>query len=334
MDGCKASAPRPPASSPGRLRRLPGSSGWPVQQRRLRRRSRCDSTWVAPFRLAGPRPWRPVRHSCRLSPGPYIGVRDPPLRALIQRRTNLCETRTRMTTTSFEPITVDPFSDALAARTSELLEGAGTLSEQELATLVTRITERPDLWQPLVVIDRDGAATSCSTTTTASTSGCSRGCRARRPGFTTTIARAWLSSRAGGARRGKPLARPAGGAPADDAGVVRTGPGGYIHSVSHVEGEPAVSIHAYSPPLTCVGQYRSTRVAVFGASRSTAARSSRTRRCRVTQARSRLQWLRRAAPRNLHRRDRTGGSGSSAPAASRRSSPPRRQRRSASTFTR
>ena len=39
-------------------------------------------------------------------------------------------------------------------------------------------------------------------------------------------------------------------------GVVRTGPGGYIHSVSHVEGEPAVSIHAYSPPLTCVGQYR------------------------------------------------------------------------------
>ena len=39
-------------------------------------------------------------------------------------------------------------------------------------------------------------------------------------------------------------------------GVSRNGPGGYIHSVTHVEGEPAVSIHAYSPPLLVVGQYR------------------------------------------------------------------------------
>ena len=60
-----------------------------------------------------------------------------------------------MTTTSFEPITVAPFSDALAARTSELLEDTGVLSEEELATLVSRITARPDLWQPLVVVDRD-----------------------------------------------------------------------------------------------------------------------------------------------------------------------------------
>ena len=60
-----------------------------------------------------------------------------------------------MTTTSFEPITVAPFSDALAARTSELLEDTGILSEEELATLVTRITARPDLWQPLVVVDRE-----------------------------------------------------------------------------------------------------------------------------------------------------------------------------------
>ena len=40
------------------------------------------------------------------------------------------------------------------------------------------------------------------------------------------------------------------------AGTCRSGPGGYIHSVAHRAGEPAVSIHAYSPPLTCVGQYR------------------------------------------------------------------------------
>ena len=68
-------------------------------------------------------------------------------------------------------------------------------------------------------------------------------------------------------------------------GVVRTGPGGYIHSVSHVAGEPAISIHAYSPPLTCVGQYRAERRAASAASPSTAARSSPTRRCRVDASR-------------------------------------------------
>ena len=39
-------------------------------------------------------------------------------------------------------------------------------------------------------------------------------------------------------------------------GVSRQGPVGYIHSVAHCEGTPAVTIHAYSPPLVRVGQYR------------------------------------------------------------------------------
>lgn len=39
-------------------------------------------------------------------------------------------------------------------------------------------------------------------------------------------------------------------------GVSRQGPPGYIHSVAHVAGSPAVTIHAYSPPLVRVGQYR------------------------------------------------------------------------------
>lgn len=38
-------------------------------------------------------------------------------------------------------------------------------------------------------------------------------------------------------------------------GTVRTGGPGYIHSVTHLEGQPAVSLHAYSPPLKQVGQY-------------------------------------------------------------------------------
>ncbi len=39
-------------------------------------------------------------------------------------------------------------------------------------------------------------------------------------------------------------------------GVRREGPAGYIHSVAHGEGTPAITIHSYSPPLMEVGQYR------------------------------------------------------------------------------
>jgi predicted metal-dependent enzyme (double-stranded beta helix superfamily) len=39
-------------------------------------------------------------------------------------------------------------------------------------------------------------------------------------------------------------------------GDTRQGPPGYIHSVAWGEGAPAVSIHAYSPPLMKVGQYK------------------------------------------------------------------------------
>jgi predicted metal-dependent enzyme (double-stranded beta helix superfamily) len=40
------------------------------------------------------------------------------------------------------------------------------------------------------------------------------------------------------------------------AGTSRQGPAGYIHSVAHQDGEPAITIHAYSPCLKHVGQYR------------------------------------------------------------------------------
>jgi hypothetical protein len=46
-------------------------------------------------------------------------------------------------------------------------------------------------------------------------------------------------------------------------GDTRQGPAGYIHSVAHGEGGPAVSIHCYSPPLMKVGQYRVDRCGVL-----------------------------------------------------------------------
>ena len=40
------------------------------------------------------------------------------------------------------------------------------------------------------------------------------------------------------------------------AGDTRQGGPGYIHRVTHASGEPAVTIHVYSPRLDWVGQYR------------------------------------------------------------------------------
>ncbi len=40
------------------------------------------------------------------------------------------------------------------------------------------------------------------------------------------------------------------------AGDARQGGPGYIHRVSHDDGEPAVTVHVYSPRLDWVGQYR------------------------------------------------------------------------------
>ena len=58
-------------------------------------------------------------------------------------------------------------------------------------------------------------------------------------------------------RAGRELQLPAGATSLElRTGDTRQGPAGYIHSVAHGEGIPAVSIHCYSPPLMRVGQYR------------------------------------------------------------------------------
>ena len=57
--------------------------------------------------------------------------------------------------TEIETVHVAPFSEALAARTSELLDKPGQLTVSELEELVRTIAGRPDLWRPLVVVDRE-----------------------------------------------------------------------------------------------------------------------------------------------------------------------------------
>jgi len=154
-------------------------------------------------------------------------------------------------------IHVPQFSDELALRTSELLDEPGALSVDALERLVCRIADRADLWQPLVVVDSER--------------------RRYELLYEDSRTDIWVLSWMPGQRTGfhdhdrsgvglvcvqgeliegtlsldadprSTLMRP---------GTVRGGPGGYIHSVAHHAGEPAISIHAYSPRLTRVGQYR------------------------------------------------------------------------------
>ena len=104
---------------------------------------------------------------------------------------------------------------------------------------------------------RAAAATSSCTRTSGWTPGSSRGCPARRPATTTTTSRA----------SGSPSRRAASGRTCWStaartsrsglrAGDSRQGGPGYIHRVRHDDGQPAVTIHVYSPRLDWVGQYR------------------------------------------------------------------------------
>jgi Cysteine dioxygenase type I len=135
--------------------------------------------------------------------------------------------------------------------------GAGMLGSEELCRLVAELAARADLWQALVV--RDAAR--------------------RRYRLLLEDARldiwvlSWMPGQATGfhdhgrsnvaltALQGSVLERQIRlGRPGIERelvpGLVQPGPAGYIHSVSHGCGTPAVTLHAYSPPLAHVGQYR------------------------------------------------------------------------------
>src|SRR6478736_6990574 len=149
-----------------------------------------------------------------------------------------------MSTTSFAPISVAPFSDALAARTSELLDDPGVLSEEQLETLVNRIAARPDLLQPLIVVDRERRRYELLYDDDQVDIWVLSWMPGQKTGFHDHDRSSVALICAQGELDEGSLALGASAEPVRMApGVVRTGPGGYIHSVAHVGGEPAVSIH-------------------------------------------------------------------------------------------
>lgn len=132
----------------------------------------------------------------------------------------------------------------------------GNLSLQQLEGLVTSIADLPDLWRPLTVEDPER--------------------RRYRLLFEDERIDVWVLSWMPGQGTGfhdhdhsqvalmcvqgeileKQMTLPSGSSNLKmTPGTVRTGGPGYIHAVNHLQGRPAVSLHAYSPPLKLVGQY-------------------------------------------------------------------------------
>jgi hypothetical protein len=154
------------------------------------------------------------------------------------------------------PVHVEPYSAELAARAAELLTPGALYSPEELEDLVLQIARREDLWRPLVVVDHDRRRYELLYEDRSVDIWVLSWMAGQRTGFHDhDRSGVGLCCAAGCLDEGRLLlggrAEPIRMTP----GVARNGPGGYIHSVAHVEGAPAVSIHAYSPPLVVVGQY-------------------------------------------------------------------------------
>jgi mannose-6-phosphate isomerase-like protein (cupin superfamily) len=159
-------------------------------------------------------------------------------------------------TTKAEPAFEPVFVPALASL-DELVPHDGLLSPGELEEVAQRIAVRTDLWEPLVRRDADR--------------------RRYELVYEDDRMDAWILSWMPGQGTGFHDHYISGvglcvasGAVREDLMVYgsehqsrRLGPGdsrrggpGYIHRVSHGEGEPAVTVHVYSPRLDWVGQYR------------------------------------------------------------------------------
>jgi predicted metal-dependent enzyme (double-stranded beta helix superfamily) len=156
-----------------------------------------------------------------------------------------------------QTVEVTPFSAELAARTSELLDQPGTLSVGALERLVCRLADRPDLWQPLVVVDRERRRYELLYEDDRVDIWVLSWMPGQRTGFHDhDVSGVGLICVQGELDEGSLAIGSEAETVRMTPGVSRRGRGGYIHAVAHCAGEPAVSIHAYSPPLARVGQYR------------------------------------------------------------------------------
>lgn len=154
-------------------------------------------------------------------------------------------------------VTAPPPGIALAAAGVAAGFGDGVLDPDSLRRLVAGLALRGDLWKPLVVSDRTRRRYRLMLEDARLDIWVLSWMPRQATGYhdhgsshvaLTTLQGAVLERqiRVGEASIERELA----------PGVFQRGPAGYIHSVAHHSGAPAVTLHAYSPPLLEVGQYR------------------------------------------------------------------------------
>ncbi|MFN8222493.1 MAG: cysteine dioxygenase family protein [Gaiellales bacterium] len=139
----------------------------------------------------------------------------------------------------------------------DLVPHDGVLSPEELEEVAAQIAARPDIWEPLVRIDRAQRRYEL----VYDDDRMDAWVLSWMPGHGTGFHDHYISSVGihcvRGAVREDQMRY---GMPALERtltpGSRRHGNPAYIHRVQHLEGEPAVTIHVYSPRLDWVGQYR------------------------------------------------------------------------------
>jgi predicted metal-dependent enzyme (double-stranded beta helix superfamily) len=139
----------------------------------------------------------------------------------------------------------------------ELVPHDSLLTPDELERIASDIAEREDIWLPLVRLDPDRRRYELVYEDERMDAWVLSWMPGQGTGFHDHyISGVGIAVAAGGVREDLLVYR------GDDialhlrAGDSRRGGPGYIHRVRHDAGEPAVTIHVYSPRLDWVGQYR------------------------------------------------------------------------------
>jgi predicted metal-dependent enzyme (double-stranded beta helix superfamily) len=148
------------------------------------------------------------------------------------------------------------FIPALASL-DDLVPHEGILSPGELEVIAAAIAGRPELWQPLAHRDTEQRRYELVYEDDRMDAWVLSWMPGQGTGFHDHyISGVGLCVAAGTVREDIMVY---GGAPQERclaAGDTRQGGPGYIHRVDHDSGEPAVTVHVYSPRLDWVGQYR------------------------------------------------------------------------------
>ena len=152
---------------------------------------------------------------------------------------------------------VSPPAELLAAIRELVPAGDGPLTTEQLVRLSAEIAAHEELWRPLVVADPDRRRYRLHYEDDRVDSWLIMWMPGQGTGFHDHAISGVGLVGVDGAVTEKQMRLPSGSFDVEVRnGDTREGPAGYIHSVAHLEGTPAITIHSYSPPLMEVAQYR------------------------------------------------------------------------------